>query len=117
MKPLNAPQKRLTVVFLGLFALTLLFAPFDVERKDESHSSATLHRPVFAPPDMEGLANRRVAPALVYTWAGLALLFFGFHAFLQSPEKQRNGGGGGGGGGRRQRPPQGFRNRRPSGNK
>lgn len=120
---MNQKQKKLSYVFVVIFALTVLFAPFDI--KNGEQSVRTVYRPIFAPPGLvyngenpgKSVLAREVAPSLGYTWVGLGLMFYGLlGAFRVGGGKPQQGGRGpggvGGGGGGRPRQ-QNFRSSRP----
>lgn len=81
---MNHKQRSLTYVAIVAFALTALFAAWDLTGSP-SHTNATRYAPIFAPPNLGPWAKRELASSVLWSWFALGIVYTGLFAAFREP--------------------------------
>jgi len=88
---MNNNRRKLTIVTLIVFVITVLFAHWDLTGSPD-HYNVTKCSPVFAPPDLSPWGKRELASSNFWTWLALGIVYAGLFAILDgskpSPTKK-----------------------------
>ena len=81
---MNNKQKTLTLVAVAAFALTALFAPWDLTGSP-NHTNVLRYAPLFAPPSLDVWSKRELASGIFWSWLALAIIYVGLLLALRGP--------------------------------
>jgi hypothetical protein len=81
---MNNKQKTLTLLAVAAFAVTALFAPWDLTGSPD-HTNVLRYAPLFAPPSLDVWAKRELASGIVWSWLALAVIYAGLFVALREP--------------------------------
>jgi hypothetical protein len=86
---MNKKQKTLTLLAVAAFALTALFAPWDLTGSP-NHTNVLRYAPLFAPPSLDVWSKRELASGIFWSWLALAVIYIGLFVALRqaSPSLQ-----------------------------
>ena len=73
---MNTKRKKLTIAALAVFALTVLFAHWDLTGSPD-HFNFTVCGPMFAPPDLGPWPHRELATSNFWTWLAIGVIYAG----------------------------------------
>ena len=78
---MNTNRKRLTIAALVVFAITLMFVPWDLTGSP-NHTSWTVVAPIFLPPGLETWTKREIASSVYLSWLAIGIIYAGVFALL-----------------------------------
>jgi hypothetical protein len=81
---MNNKQKTLTMVAVAAFALTALFAPWDLTGSP-SHMNILVHAPLFAPPALNAWSKRELASGIFWSWLAIGIIYSALFVVLSQP--------------------------------
>jgi hypothetical protein len=82
---MNSKRKKLTIATLVIFAITVLFAHWDLTGSPD-HTNWTTCSPIFAPPDLGPWGKRELASSNFWTWLAIGVVYAGLFAILGEPK-------------------------------
>ncbi len=77
---MNAKRKYLTITALMVFAITVLFARWDLS--SPVGDDGTARAPTFAPPELRYWHHRELATSNYATWLAIGVIYAGLFALL-----------------------------------
>lgn len=83
---MNNKQKTLTLLAVGAFALTALFAPWDLTGSP-NHMNILVHAPLFAPPSMDAWSKRELASGIFWSWLAIGVIYSALLVTFTQPTK------------------------------
>ena len=81
---MNNKQKTLTLVAVAAFALTALFAPWDLT-DSPNHTNVLVHAPLFAPPSLDVWSKRELASGIFWSWLAIGVIYSALFVALSQP--------------------------------
>jgi len=78
---MNPQRKKLTIAALVVFAVTVLFAHWDLTGSPD-HFDSTVCAPIFAPPNLGPWHHRELAASNFWTWLAMGVIYAGLFAIL-----------------------------------
>lgn len=81
---MNSNRKKLTIAALVVFAISVLFARWDL--MDRLDHSPPICSPIFAPPDARMWGKRELASSNFWTWLAIGVVYAGLFAVLGDPK-------------------------------
>ena len=82
---MNSNRRKLTVAALIVFAVTVMFVPWDLTGSPD-HTNWTRYTPLFFPPDLGPWAKREIASSLYLSWIVIGVVYAGLFALLGEPK-------------------------------
>ena len=81
---MNNKQKTLTLMAVAAFALTALFAPWDLTGSP-NHMNILVHAPLFAPPSLNVWSKRELASGIFWSWLAIGIIYSALFVVLSQP--------------------------------
>jgi hypothetical protein len=84
---MNTKQTILTYIAVAAFALTSLFAAWDLTGSP-NHTNVPRYAPIFAPPELSWWAKRELASSVVWTWLVIGVVYSLTFVAFREPRAQ-----------------------------
>jgi hypothetical protein len=82
---MNSNRRKLTIAALVVFAVTLMFVPWDLTGSP-NHYNTTSFAPIFFPPGLETYSKREIASSVYFSWIAIGIIYAGLFALLGEPK-------------------------------